>query len=239
MTDPGDTDDAGAIFSILVENSTDMLVLSTPDLRRLYVSPSCSEVLGYSSAELLGQTPFAIVHPEDRDLVAAVFATLTPDHPTANVAWRGLRPNGEFRWLETTYRRLPDGRIVAVVRDIQQRKAAEEQLQSALSRLERLAMYDPLTGIPNRRAFLDTLEHRLSSDGANHHAVLLVDLDDFKPVNDRYGHAVGDDVLTGFARRLENVRATILPSPPSQSWLVARLGGDEFAVLLNSATSQD
>jgi diguanylate cyclase (GGDEF)-like protein len=129
---------------------------------------------------------------------------------------------GGYRWMETTYRRLPDGRTVGVVRDTQRRKETEEQLEEALRRVERLAMHDPLTNLPNRRCFLDALQRRLA--GPSDCAVLLIDLDRFKAVNDVHGHVVGDQVLQEVARRL---RAVV-----GKGSVIARLGGDEFAALL-------
>jgi len=232
-------DDRVSIYRTLVENSADMLVLASDQLERIYVSPSALQVTGYAPEQLVGSTPFAIIHPDDQAEVAAVLEGLSQDQPNASVMWRCIRPDGTQRWLATTYRLLPDGRLVAVVRDIHARKQAEIQLQDALARLEALAMVDPLTGIANRRAFLEGLERCLSCNAPGRQAaVLLVDLDDFKPINDLYGHAAGDTVLTTVAERLQNVWSSLQPNRDAHSWVVARLGGDEFAVLLDGATRE-
>jgi diguanylate cyclase (GGDEF)-like protein/PAS domain S-box-containing protein len=226
-----------SIYKTLVESSVDTLVLATSELRRLYASPSCTEVLGYPADVLMGETPSNIIHPEDRTRVLEMLRTLGPGMPTNCVEWRGLRPDGTYRWLETTYRALPDGRIVAVIRDIERRKEVERQLEAAMRRLEALAMYDPLTGIANRRCFLEAVERQLGSAQAtaSRATLLLVDLDEFKPVNDVGGHAAGDAVLVAIAGRLEGLGNELMRAAGDTTWFVGRLGGDEFAVLLTSA----
>jgi diguanylate cyclase (GGDEF)-like protein/PAS domain S-box-containing protein len=230
-------DEEDSIYKTLVENSMDTLVLATPELERLYVSPSGADVLGHPVETLLGKTPADIIHPDDRSCVLATIRTLGPEKPTANIVWRAIRADGSHRWLETTYRWLPDGRIVAVIRDIQRRKEVEAQLEAALRRLESLAMVDPLTEIPNRRCFLEAVERQLAGGDATASQVslLLVDLDDFKPINDLRGHGAGDAVLVAIARRLQELQGELARVAGDTTWLVARLGGDEFAVLLTSA----
>jgi diguanylate cyclase (GGDEF)-like protein/PAS domain S-box-containing protein len=210
---------------VLIENTVDVLVLADARFQRLYVSPSALDVMGYSSEELVGWTPEGLLHPDDCDRVMAVLGSLDAQKPTATAEWRMRRRDGTYRWMETTYRRLPDGRFVCVVRDIQRRKELEAELQSALRQVERLAMCDALTDLPNRRSFFDAVQRRLTdASGEGRCAVLLVDLDRFKPVNDLYGHTVGDKVLVEMGRRLKDVAGP--------DGFVARLGGDEFAVLL-------
>jgi diguanylate cyclase (GGDEF)-like protein/PAS domain S-box-containing protein len=216
------------IFRLLVENSTDVLVLADSQLQRAYVSPSCYEVMGYHQSELVGRTPTNLIHPDDKDRVMSVFAGLSSQSPTASASWRMLRANGQYRWMETTYRRLPDARIISAVRDIQSRKEIEEQLAEALERVEQLAMHDSLTNLPNRRSFLEAVEKRLAGTADPLPcAVLLIDLNQFKPINDIYGHAAGDQVLIEVADRLRTL--------DSFSIRFARLGGDEFAALVCNA----
>jgi diguanylate cyclase (GGDEF)-like protein/PAS domain S-box-containing protein len=232
------TDDADpAIYKTLVENSMDTLVLATPELQRIYVSPSSIDVMGYAADTLIGKTPSHIIHPEDRAGVLASIGTLAPDAPTNTVAWRAVLADGTHRWLETTYRRLEDGRIVAVIRNIQRRKEVEAQLEAALKRLELLVMVDPLTEIPNRRYFLEAVERHLCAAETRPVTLLLVDLDGFKPINDMRGHAVGDAVLVIVARRLLSLATTPEMPEVETTWIVARLGGDEFAVLLTGAAA--
>jgi diguanylate cyclase (GGDEF)-like protein/PAS domain S-box-containing protein len=221
---PPEIDDS--VYRLLIENAVDVIVLVSPELRRLYVSPACLDIMGYSSAELLGRTPVSIIHPDDHDRVFAVLNALSAENPTDATEWRMLRRDGTYRWMETTYRRLPDGRLIGVIRDIQARKEMEQQLHQALRRVEHLAMHDPLTDLPNRRCFITTSDCHLAAAAGRRHAMLLVDLDNFKPVNDQHGHTAGDSVLVEVSRRL-------LASCGTDA-LVARLGGDEFAALLQA-----
>ena len=149
-----------------------------------------------------------------------------------NVEEKETLANGEFRWVSTTKLPLRDrqGDIVGtfgISRDITERKKAGEQLQHQ-------AFYDPLTDLPNRALFLDRLQHLFHrarrSLGNPRFAVLYLDLDRFKAINDSLGHPVGDEVLTATARRLERC---IRPGDT-----LARLGGDEFTILLDDVRSE-
>jgi diguanylate cyclase (GGDEF)-like protein/PAS domain S-box-containing protein len=147
--------------------------------------------------------------------------------PLVNVEEKETRPNGDIRWVSTTKLPLRDrqGNIVGtfgISRDITERKQAEEQLQ-------RRAFYDPLTELPNRALFLDRLQHMFHRArralGSPLFAVLYLDLDRFKAINDSLGHEAGDELLIGTARRLERCLR------PGDT--LARMGGDEFTVLLD------
>ena len=149
-----------------------------------------------------------------------------------NVEEKETLANGKFRWVSTTKLPLRDrkGEIVGtfgISRDITDRKKAEEQLQHQ-------AFYDPLTDLPNRALFLDRLQHLFHrarrSWGSPQFAVLYLDLDRFKAINDSLGHQVGDELLVATARRLERCLR------PGDT--LARLGGDEFTVLLDDVRSQ-
>ena len=149
-----------------------------------------------------------------------------------NVEEKETLPDGQVRWVSTT--KLPwrdrKGEIVGtfgISRDISDRKKAEEQLQHQ-------AFYDPLTDLPNRALFLDRLQHLFQrarrSLGSPQFAVLYLDLDRFKTINDSLGHQVGDELLIATARRLERCLR------PGDT--LARLGGDEFTVLLDDVRSE-
>jgi diguanylate cyclase (GGDEF)-like protein/PAS domain S-box-containing protein len=153
--------------------------------------------------------------------------------PLVNVEEKETRADGDVCWVSTTKLPLRDreGNIVGtygISRDITERKAAEEQLQ-------RRAFYDPLTGLPNRALFLDRLQHMFHRRSrralANPlFAVLYLDMDRFKAINDSLGHQAGDELLIGTARRLEQC---VRPGDT-----LARLGGDEFVVLLDDVGSE-
>ena len=148
--------------------------------------------------------------------------------PLVNVEEKETLPDGKIRWVSTTKMPLRDrqGNIVGtfgISRDITARKDVEEQLQ-------RRALYDPLTELPNRALFLDRLQHLLQRGrralGTPMFALLYLDLDRFKAVNDSLGHQMGDELLIGTARRLERCLR------PGDT--LARLGGDEFTILLDT-----
>ena len=149
-----------------------------------------------------------------------------------NVEEKETRANGEVRWVSTTKLPLRDreGQIIGtfgISRDITPRKKAEEQLQ-------RQAFYDPLTDLPNRALFLDRLQHLCNRArrtlGSPLFAVLYLDLDRFKAINDSFGHQAGDELLIGAARRINHCLR------PGDT--LTRLGGDEFTVLLDNVRSE-
>jgi diguanylate cyclase (GGDEF)-like protein/PAS domain S-box-containing protein len=166
-----------------------------------------------------------LVHPRDRGRVRAMFVQCRRgDRSQARVEFRMRRRDGTYAWIEEhtqVSRRGPDGKplqIVGVSADITPRKEAE-------IRLAHLALHDPLTGLPNRRALAETLERTIarSQRSGMPLAVLALDLDGFKAINDRYGHPAGDATLLEVSDRLRRIIR--------RSDFVARLGGDEFAVI--------
>jgi diguanylate cyclase (GGDEF)-like protein/PAS domain S-box-containing protein len=144
--------------------------------------------------------------------------------PSGYETWWALR-DGRRRLMVWNHRRLRwdgDDLLITIAMDVTDRREQEERLQY-------LAYHDALTGLPNRRRFIDELEHRLASARRYEEslAVLMIDVDALKAVNDSFGHAAGDDVLNEVAARLRaRLRTSDMP---------ARLGGDEFAVLLPRA----
>jgi diguanylate cyclase (GGDEF)-like protein/PAS domain S-box-containing protein len=189
------------------------------------VNPALCRLTGFARDELQGRDLVeTLVHPADREPARRdVEGLLGGELSTAVAERRYIRRDGGDLWVETSLARLseaPDDKeIVLQVQDITERKRSEE-------RLRYLADHDPLTGVFNRRRFVEELD-RETADGQRYGvstAVLVLDVDHFKQVNDTYGHAVGDDVLAGVARALsERTRETDI---------VGRLGGDEFGVVL-------
>jgi diguanylate cyclase (GGDEF)-like protein len=165
----------------------------------------------------------AWVHPDDRHLLGEFARRLGPQ--TETVEFRGGRHSNNERWFGLRARRVEDRLLAGVLFDVTERKAGELEL-------ERLANHDTLTGLPNRalfyRRFRAALEKALQ-DGTSVY-LMLIDLDDFKDVNDTLGHDAGDALLEQIARRIEQ-------SPEIS--IVARLGGDEFSVLLTSECDVD
>jgi diguanylate cyclase (GGDEF)-like protein/PAS domain S-box-containing protein len=211
-------------FRTLVQGSSDVITITGQDCVLLYVSPAVHQVFGYRPEDLLGARLPLLVHPDDLAPLTRTIARLRQEGDlggpslSRRVSCRMRSSDGQWRHIESSISCHADGLIVNS-RDVSERVAL-------LAELEHLAFHDALTGLPNRSLFSDRINHALakrSADGAPP-AVLLLDLDGFKAVNDAAGHAVGDELLMQAARRLQGaVRA---------GDTVARLGGDEFAVLL-------
>jgi diguanylate cyclase (GGDEF)-like protein/PAS domain S-box-containing protein len=198
-----------------------------------FVSPKIKELLGYSAEEWMRDPTLWItrMHPADRDrMIHAETDDLERTDPQGRWEYRLIARDGRIVWViddEAVISRDVDGRpimVQGILVDISDRKDLEEQLRHQ-------ALHDPLTGLPNRVLFVDRLSHALirRARETNGLAVLFVDLDDFKDVNDRLGHAVGDRLLRLVASRLRGV----LRAEDS----ACRLGGDEFAFLIEDATT--
>jgi len=198
----------------------------------LRVNRAFSEITGYSAEEAVGQTP-SLLGSNNHD--AGFFNAMTASIE-AHGHWRGeiwnRRKSGEVfpEWLTITAVKNEQGGVenyVATLSDISARKAAEDEIKN-------LAFFDPLTSLPNRRLLLDRLARAMAATARHHRrgALLFIDLDNFKTLNDTLGHDKGDLLLTQVAQRLVTcVR---------EGDTVARLGGDEFVVMLEDLdASQD
>ena len=216
-------DDDRAVHQLLIEHTRDVILRLDSHWPCRFVSPSCHALFGYEVHELVARPPFDLVYPEDRDVLRAVFLSLGPDKPGRQASWRGVHRNGEMRWIEASYHHIAaDGGILAILSDVTRQKQTEGRLDDANTRLERLARIDSLTGLPNRAAFLDTVDRAAGTNAPL--AVMFIDLDRFRLINDIHGHAAGDAVLRETAARLSHE----LAAEP----IVARLGADAFAALL-------
>ena len=195
------------------------------DGRWLRVNQRLTEITGFSGAQLLASTFQDITHPDDVDIdVEHSRQLLAGEVRSYQMEKRYVRPDGESIWVMLSVslvRGMDDEPLyfISQVENINERKRVERELT-------RLAEHDSLTGLLNRRRFQQELE-RERKRARRHHgraAILYIDIDHFKRVNDTYGHKAGDDVLQSIARRLVlRLRDTDV---------IARLGGDEFAVLL-------
>ena len=206
-------------FRALVRNAPDAITIHDREGVVTYASPAMGRILGVEVETLLGAPWQARIDPRDREPFGASLATAArePDRPV-RLEYRVTDTRGTQRWLEAWITNLlaePGVHgIVANHRDT----TASHHLRA---RLEHEATHDALTGLANRRRFTRALER---SQLAGRGALVLIDLDRFKAINDRFGHAAGDEVLLEVTHRL---LTTIRPTD-----LAARLGGDEFAVLL-------
>jgi diguanylate cyclase (GGDEF)-like protein/PAS domain S-box-containing protein len=207
----------------MVEEQTELVCRFLPDLTLTFTNDAYRRYFGKSSEELVGSRFLDDVHEADIAYYEEQLVRLSPESPTATVEERTFTPGG-VRWLQWTDTAIfdGDGRIVeyqSVGRDVTDRREAEE-------RLEYQALHDPLTDLPNRRLFVDRLGQaiRRTRRQGNRVAVLFMDLDEFKVVNDSLGHEAGDLLLVVVAQRL---RRCLRPEDT-----LARFGGDEFVVLL-------
>lgn len=218
-------------FRSLVRNASDIITVLEADGTIRYESPSVERVLGYRPEDLVGKNVFDFVHPEDIRQVREIAGTnLAQGGVIPPVEVRFRRTDGSWRYLEAIANNLLDdpsvGGIVVNSRDVTERRALEAQLR-------RQALHDPLTGLPNRTLFRDRLDRSLAraARGGETVALLFLDLDDFKAVNDSLGHGAGDELLVAVGERL----LELLRSADT----VARLGGDEFTVLLDNGATED
>jgi diguanylate cyclase (GGDEF)-like protein/PAS domain S-box-containing protein len=212
----------------MIQHVSDVVSVVTRSGQLLYVSSSVKEVLGYKPEELVDVNVLSFVHPDEVALLEVFLTDMAGSTvPTAHLEVRMRHRSGSWRYTETAGSDLTDDPvlrgIVLTTRDVTERRELEAQLTDQ-------AFHDSLTGLPNRALFGDRLEHAVtrSTRIGNPLAVLFIDLDDFKAVNDTLGHREGDELLRHVAYELaECVR---------RSDTVARLGGDEFAVLMEDAT---
>jgi diguanylate cyclase (GGDEF)-like protein/PAS domain S-box-containing protein len=191
----------------------------------IYTSPQIEAILGYTVSEWAENDELFVelLHPEDRERVLAAHQRTHATGEPLFIEYRLRTRDGRYLWMQDEARVVSEGDqqvLQGYLLDITARKEAEEQLRHQ-------AFHDALTGLANRALFTNRVEHALvlRSQGARPDvAVLFLDLDDFKGVNDTFGHAAGDTLLRGVGVRL---REALAPS-----YTVARLGGDEFAVLI-------
>ncbi len=219
-------------FRLLTEHMRDLVCLVGPDGRMTYVSPSSRDILGFEPEVLIGRDPRDYIEPEDLQLLdEAIRMPLIAGASVAPVTTRTRHRDGHTVYLETTAAPIDEGGpyvegVVTVSRDVTERQDFE-------ARLRRRALYDDLTGLANRTLLLDRLQHaceRFRRDGGPRFAVLFVDLDRFKNVNDSLGHAAGDALLRAIAARFSSlVRAVDT---------VARLAGDEFCLLIEDVADR-
>ncbi|MFD0565389.1 putative bifunctional diguanylate cyclase/phosphodiesterase [Kitasatospora saccharophila] len=216
-----------AHFRSLVQGSSDVIMIAGPSGALSYVSPAALRVYNRDPEDLVGGNLLNLVHPEDVDRVLAEVrrilartrgARFSNGEPSARVECRIRSGEGDWLHVESTVNPYRDG-LILNSRDITERVRLQAQLQHN-------AFHDPLTDLPNRALFAHRVRAALSAQGpaGTTVAVLFLDLDGFKAVNDTAGHQVGDELLVQAARRLQ--------AAVRSEDTVARFGGDEFAVLV-------
>ncbi len=197
------------------------------DGRFLQLSSGCERLFGYKIDELIGRSMLELIHPDDRERTLQAASDIMAGDHKIDFENRYIRKDGQIAHIQWSARWIPEQQVrIAVARDITKHKMM-------LNHLQKIAFYDSLTGLPNRELFLDRLQQAIARSRREHLAnsafiaLMFIDLDKFKAINDNYGHQAGDQTLVSVAKRLQHsVRETDT---------VARLGGDEFVVLLDGA----
>jgi diguanylate cyclase (GGDEF)-like protein/PAS domain S-box-containing protein len=209
-------------FRSLVQNSRDVIAVLEPDFAFRYVTPSIADMLGHEPDALTGTQLDALLDPAEEGLGAELRAGVSTESELEREL-RLLHADGRFRTVECVFGNLlhdpsVEG-VVLTAHDVTERRQLED-------RLTHQAFHDALTGLPNRALLTDRIEHALerARRSGDDVALLFLDLDDFKTINDSLGHAAGDDLLVEIASRLQETLRAVDTA--------ARLGGDEFALLL-------
>ncbi|MHB8285545.1 MAG: GGDEF domain-containing protein [Caulobacteraceae bacterium] len=219
-------------FQRLMENSTDVVIQIGLYNAITYVSPSVLPVLGWTPQEMIEQQ-INIIHDDDLPLVMDARRRLEDRNVHSDKqVFRIRRKDGQVLWVEANARRMRDrataelGDTVLMMRDITAQKQLEEKLEAE-------ATIDGLTGLANRRRFDDTvgLEWRRARREDTHLSLLMLDLDNFKALNDTYGHQAGDDCL-------RTVAAAVKAAVRRPGDMAARYGGEEIAVILPNTDAE-
>jgi len=222
-------------FKTIVEAARDVIVvteafpLDGPEGPKIvYVNPAFTALTGYTLEEAVGQTPRILQRPASRESIdfAEMKRCLKAKHPFSGEVLNYAKDGTEY-WLQLNIIPLKNtlGEVThfaAIERDVTQQKKLEIELQA-------LAKKDTLTGLVNRRGFDEILEERLKKLGQTDQVSLaMLDLDNFKEVNDCFGHLIGDQTLQHFAK--------LIKTHTRQHDIAARFGGDEFCIILNGAS---
>lgn len=218
------------LWSSVIQQSTDAIMICDLRQKIVLVNKAFEEITGFTEVEAVGKTP-RILHSgcQDPSFYAQMWQSVARTDQWRGEIWN-RRKNGELyvEWLSLSAARGSDGSVahyIGIFSDITQRKEVEERVQ-------RLAHFDALTGIPNRSLLIDRVGQLLASAQRNKHkvALLFIDLDRFKNINDSMGHEAGDDLLRIIAERLRCLIRTVDT--------VARMGGDEFVIALSQVDDE-
>jgi diguanylate cyclase (GGDEF)-like protein/PAS domain S-box-containing protein len=200
-------------------------------LRYTYLSDRVSGVLGYTKQELLGKRPFDLMPADEPKAVRECFNSSSAEHGFSNLTHRAITKHGEIIWQQISCVGFRDANgalagFRGTALNVTERRLAEAQVR-------RLATHDALTGLPNRTLLLDRLQQALakSERDGTHVALMFIDLDKFKRINDLLGHSAGDELLRQAARRLSDV----LRGEDT----LCRIGGDEFVAMVDGFETRE
>jgi diguanylate cyclase (GGDEF)-like protein/PAS domain S-box-containing protein len=214
--------DQEEFFRLIAENIDGFAAVLDTEGRRVYASPSYARLL--SQQEIPGTASFSDIHPDDRERVVSAFRQVVATGIGQQLEFSFITMHGDIRQIESRSGVIRDAagrvtRVVVVSHDVTERKQAEEKIHY-------LAFHDALTKLPNRRTLYDRLRQMMAASkrSACFGALIFLDLDNFKPLNDTYGHEFGDLLLIEVAARLKSCLR--------EMDTVARFGGDEFVVVL-------
>jgi diguanylate cyclase (GGDEF)-like protein/PAS domain S-box-containing protein len=207
------------------------VALTTPSGLLVDANPALTAMLGRSLEELYGRSVLNLVLPDAADAAREAHAQIHAGRRPMRLETRLVRADGTDLPVQVTASQVPESddqpaHLVLIVEDITERKALEEELVHR-------SLHDQLTGLPNRFLFQDRLRHALDRGHRENTptCVLIIDLDDFKAINDELGHPMGDAVLVALAERLLSVLRA--------SDTAARLGGDEFSIVCENTEPAD
>lgn len=210
-------------FRLIVENGEDFFAVLDLEGRRLYNSPSYASLF-CDVESMKGSDSFAEIHPADVEIVKRAFKVTVQSGRSHRLNFRFVLANGNIRYMESCGALIRNSqgqasRVVVVSRDITERMEREQEIYN-------FAFYDALTQLPNRRLLIDRLDQAMATSkrSGRYGALMYLDLDDFKLLNDTHGHAIGDLLLPEVGRRITGCLR--------EMDTVARLGGDEFVLVL-------
>jgi diguanylate cyclase (GGDEF)-like protein/PAS domain S-box-containing protein len=221
---------------LLADNIADVVVLIDRDGVFHYVSQSVEPVLGFKPDELIGHRWYDYVHAVDLDGVRQIASELTDFTTTKKAVFRTSRADGAQLWIEINFKLAGTEsehgpyEVVSVLRDVTERVLMEDKLNALNAQLAQLATTDGLTGLANRRTFDAALRREYGH--CERIAVIMLDIDNFKKLNDTLGHQAGDDCL----QRVARVVAETIGDGPA---LAARYGGEEFGIILPGHDEQE
>jgi diguanylate cyclase (GGDEF)-like protein/PAS domain S-box-containing protein len=221
--------DARAHFEAMVRHSSDLIVVKDSSGIISYVSPSVRALLGHDPEDWVGRYRLGVVHPDQLSASAAAYQMAVDGQEPVVLDLSIQHADGGWRTMEVNFAPLGGAQasrsMLLTCRDVTDRRRLEKELN-------RQAFEDSLTGLPNRALLQDRLTQALARTERTDHgvAVLLLDLDGFKDINDGFGHSVGDEVLVELARRLSRA---VRPADTT-----ARFGGDEFVVVVEDGNPE-